>query len=549
MKEHEILLELEEITSNFNFLQLLGVIARTDFCTRVENVGNRRGDELLTEREYAFLAGLWLKNGVKGKNDRNILEKRPRVYQLMENLHRSIVFNNEAGSSDWKANLNIDGRHFREAFFYGSSNAYSFQFARQAEKKYHLDEDWILKNKGFSLSSISPFFDHIQRLLNKRLNDYARTTPKGDPLKDDHVFEVFCLSANEVSTGNAEFQAILNAFTSVLEVGANQNLASIGDFNDFLAKPIIRVEEDKYFIPMPFCLAEACYETPFYWMLDDKNYLNQLSDNRGKVSESLVHGLFSQVYGKEHVFKGVVITKGKTTISDIDVLCLHKDTAFIIQLKSKRLSQVSQKGDLMTIRSDFKKAVEEPFNQGIKCREALEKYQEYNFKVDDPTDLKRQLSFVKEFLIICMTFDPYPAVTYSTQILLHENNAEETICLSSFDLETIFQILKSPAKVSDYLKRRIKGCKIWFAENELQILGFYLKNGLRPPGEGVKQIYLERHWGDVIDQELFVTPEIPALPKKTPTRTKPNKKKERRNGLCGCGSGAKFKNCHGKSAG
>ena len=43
------------------------------------------------------------------------------------------------------------GEALREPFFYGSESAYDFQYRDLIPQKYSKDNDWMIKNKGFSI--------------------------------------------------------------------------------------------------------------------------------------------------------------------------------------------------------------------------------------------------------------------------------------------------------------------------------------------------------------------------------------------------------------
>jgi hypothetical protein len=45
-------------------------------------------------------------------------------------------------------------------------------------------------------------------------------------------------------------------------------------------KPIIKIDEERYFVPINFILFQAIYESPYYWIMNDKKYLNEACKNR-----------------------------------------------------------------------------------------------------------------------------------------------------------------------------------------------------------------------------------------------------------------------------
>jgi len=79
----------------------------------------------------------------------------------------------------------------------------------------------------------------------------------------------------------------LNNFSITPKKGVNSKFQTIGDYNLINSHPIIKLYNEKYFVPITFLLFEAVYESPFYWMFKAKNYKNQAAKNRGEVGEEI----------------------------------------------------------------------------------------------------------------------------------------------------------------------------------------------------------------------------------------------------------------------
>ena len=115
-----------------------------------------------------------------------------------------------------------------------------------------------------------------------------------------------------------------------------------GNYNIINSHPLIKLDEERYFIPIVFLLFEAVYEAPFYWMwLEDKSYRNQLADNRGKVGEEIVYDLLLKTFGMQRTFKSVKIIGKGNDVTDIDALCVLGSIALCVQVKSKKLTELS----------------------------------------------------------------------------------------------------------------------------------------------------------------------------------------------------------------
>jgi hypothetical protein len=119
----------------------------------------------------------------------------------------------------------------------------------------------------------------------------------------------------------------------------------------------------------PYSLADALYESPFYWMVGDKAYADEAMQNRGRFTEAFCRDRLELVFGTKCVHTNVDIFESKARkVGEIDVLVLFGDRAVIVQAKSKRLTLESRKGNDGRIRDDFKKSVQDSYDQGLTAR-------------------------------------------------------------------------------------------------------------------------------------------------------------------------------------
>ena len=68
---------------------------------------------------------------------------------------------------------------------------------------------------------------------------------------------------------------------------ANQEFRAVGDYNAAHSHPVIRLQGNKFFLPIFFNLAKSIYESPYYWMLKDGNYKETGLSNRGDATEEI----------------------------------------------------------------------------------------------------------------------------------------------------------------------------------------------------------------------------------------------------------------------
>ncbi|ALU74110.1 hypothetical protein AUW17_01960 [Tenacibaculum dicentrarchi] len=270
-------------------------------------------------------------------------------------------------------------------------------------------------------------------------------------------------------------------------------------------------------------------------MLKDLKYTKIAFKNRGNVAEEITSNMLESVFEKSNIYQNVLINKTKReTVTDIDVLVIHKERALIFQIKSKKLTSLSKQGNLESIKNDFKKAVQDAFEQGIKSEKCLLGYKNFKFKDDE---LVQKISKVKEYNIITIVLDDYPGISHQVHILLGNKSDKLPVSINIFDLEILLKYLRKPDDFIDYISKRVSFSKYYKANNELCYLGFHLKKGLNK--YDADYIGLDESWGQLIDKTYY----------KEVYRDKIqnfSKSEIRRNDPCFCKSGLKFKKCHGK---
>ena len=94
--------------------------------------------------------------------------------------------------------------------------------------------------------------------------------------------------------------------------------------------------------------------------------------HRGRFAEDVTASLLRKVFGAANVYTNVEVKQSKgRTVTDIDVLTIVGNKAIIAQVKSKRLTELAKLGYEDNLVADFKLAVQEAYDQGLLCRQAV----------------------------------------------------------------------------------------------------------------------------------------------------------------------------------
>ncbi|MFA0965014.1 SEC-C metal-binding domain-containing protein [Roseivirga sp. BDSF3-8] len=524
MNRNEILSKIDELSKCKNFLEILGLLVAKNINGKVKDIGYEDYKRLLSYKEISHLSGFYLKNrNNKSNTELDTESTADQIHKLMDSLHFTFFSNDEKSFDPSKIEREM---LLHETIFYSGGDAHDFQFVELARYKYQNDRGWIKKHKGFDIYNAYDNYMVIRSLMDFIMNIRHQHANPSNVLtlnKDNPIFK-----------RNPDIKQLIEAFAIQENEVVNEFFFNIGDYNEFLVRPIFIID-NYYVILMPYQLAEAVFNNPFYWMNKDKIYSSKALKNRGGMAENMVFQMLTEKYGDRYIFKNVLLKKNSTTtISDIDILMLFEEIAVIFQVKSKRLTENSKKGDLKSIKIDFEKAIKAAHKQALTCKEAIRK-KEYNSNSSkNLPDLKN----VKEVYSICLLLDEYPGKTSHVRIIM-EGEPDKPIVISAFDLDIILRHLPTKVDFTKYLIFRYKNRDRLVAASERAFLGGYLFNGDEINNNiNDRPIILDEDHSQYFDRLMFGK----HLAENRSKFLEALKDIER-NDRCFCESGLKYKKC------
>lgn len=403
---------------------------------------------------------------------------------LLREIHNSIISHVFA---DHEMLIESDAPYWsalsmREPIFYGGESAYIFQYYEFSENKYKKDSDWFLVNKGFTIQNAIQVFKSISIIQNSKLAINYNNL-KNNPTNNTTMLPAFVFNINEIvditELEKNVVENVIHAFTPP-EGMHNQNFTSISDFNVVNAYPFIKIDDNEFLLFEQYNLAEALYETPFYWMINDKKYLDLAMRNRGTYTETFCSEKLKLVFGEHRVYSNVKIIDSKEKeVGEIDVFVLFADRAIILQAKSKRLTLEARKGNDGVLKDDFKKSIQDSYDQALSCSKLITNK---NIKLVDNNSIELKLpSRFKEIYILCVISDHYPALSFQTRQYLKYEQTETIMApfiMDIFLLDVMSEMLSSPILFLSYINRRVTYIEKIIATNELIILSYHLQKNL-----------------------------------------------------------------------
>ncbi|MCA1936991.1 MAG: SEC-C domain-containing protein [Asticcacaulis sp.] len=411
-----------------------------------------------------------------------------KTEELLNELHHSMMapwikdFNPE--------NIQIDGfkpfasgPSLREPIFYGPESAYAFQYRDMALRKYDRDADWLLTNKGFDIKIAQQVIKSLGALQNKIQSSVYSYNEQNAGKFETMQLPAFVFTSEQLSE-EADIdvkivQSVLDAF-SVSPKYRNETFKSLHDFNGLVATPIIQIDEKTYLNFQEYSLVAALYEAPIYWMCEDRNYKTKAFHNRGQFTEDFAYDCLRKVFGEKHVFANVHVEeqKGKER-GEIDVLVLFGGRAILVQAKSKRLTMESKKGNDLQIKDDFKKAVQDSYDQAFDCAKAL---LAGNCKLYGGDGVEIQLPVpLVQIYPLCIVADHYPALDFQARQFLQATTTDiiaPPLVTDVFALDVIAEMLETPLRVLSYFNLRAQFGHKLMVSHELTLLSDHIQRNL-----------------------------------------------------------------------
>ena len=513
-KVSEVLTELGILVHEPGFIYTLAHAAARD--TFIGSGPLRSPHERLSVRELTLAAGLLSMQAFSAADipdEETWTAQVEQFYSLLQKIHDVVAqpmtdstlvreTARLAADSDESDEPGVRRRAIEmvEPFFYAGTGAYDFQCLELAVDKYRYDSEWLAKHVGLSIDLMVNAADELRRLRELRFCAYLRATTHEESCKA--ALAVFSFTRNDLrQLSDHQFDAFIDKF-AVTPGAVGHRLTNVGAVNELDFKPIMRLGQNDFFMPVGFNLAEAIYESPFFWMTKDEDYKDQIAENRGNATEEIADRLLSPVFG-ERVYRNVTAIDGKKTLHEIDVLAFAGNRALAIQAKSKRLTVLSRQGDDQQLAKDFSQAIQEAYEQGLVSRRLLLSSEHTLLDSDgNPIDLP---GFIEDAYVICLTLDHFPALPSMTNTFLEkQTGAPYPVAMSVFDLDMLTTYLSDPFEFTHYIDQRIRWTEPVIGSCEASFLASYLKEGLSLPMK-VGSALLTESMSGMIDEDFPTT--------------------------------------------
>ena len=496
-----IIKDLEKLTQEEGFIYTFCGLVLRSLWTSPDEVADIDWREQPNLKELSFLLGLMVKHPIS-LNEPSSAQVSDSQFtsavSLLEELHSALNFSGEwSGSAvlpNYESWMN-SGEGMTEPIFYSGDGAYGFQYLEMAGRRYAADGEWLKAHLGVELETVINITTKLQQLANDRAELIGTSSSFEEMCERCLSTFTFILEDIEGFDEDA-VKCFLKAF-SLTPGTINGIFSTVGDYNAVISHPVIRLEPERYFLPIFANLAESVYASPFYWMFEDSQYKETSLENRGRATEQIAEEQLMKVFGKANVFRGVQVKRNGRDVTDIDVLATAGNKALIVQAKSKKLTALSQRGDDKSLRRDFRQAVQEAYDQALLSRKTI--LDKSASLLDNCGQQIVLPEVIDDAYMICLTGDDYPALTIQVDNYLQKGPDDPyPVAMSIFDLDIVSFYLQDSFDFLYYMRQRSALAGKLKSDSEMSLLGFHLKEKLFPP-ENADVFLVEPSYAQLID--------------------------------------------------
>ena len=508
--------DLDNLTAEPGFLHTFCLMVLEFLWMSPDQITDINWYERPNNREMSVLQGFLVKHPADSLNppsEETYYGQRERACSLLQELHWSFAFSPPSSGKDnhstdpaWPAEVSQahdewinNGDGLVEPILYSGEGAYDFQYLEMAAKRYSLDETWLEEHLGTSYESIIQITRRFKEMAGNRVRNLRPPSSFED--FSEQILSAMSFSATDFRPDDRyAFKTLVDK--SALSPGSvNESFSPTKDRNVVDSQPVINLGNGTYFLPLYANLAQAIYESPFYWMSGNRAYKDTAFRHRGEATERITRQLLSPVFKHGRIYRNVKVKSGTNDVTDIDVLAVSGNKAVIVQCKSKKLTAKARAGNADSLKHDFLKAVQEPYEQGLKARNVLLGENPCLIRPDgEPIQLKWPIT---DAYVVCVTGDHYPALLVQARKYLHIKDGDPyPVMMTVFDLDLACHYLADQFEFLYYLRQRSNNAEYYFADSEPSLLGFHLQNKLFPDHD-ISRTWITSDYSQLIDADFL----------------------------------------------
>lgn len=264
------------------------------------------------------------------------------------------------------------------------------------------------------------------------------------------------------------------------EPGAiNKDFRLPTDFNELDLTPLMRLEEEKYYVTEAPRLLPTL-STSLLHKISNSSLAQRYFISRDRLTHHKSVQFLGKVFPPETIVTEAYYGGSRNMDYETDILILHGRTLLICEVKAKALrNPLHTEGNLQKIRSDFNNSIQAAYTQAVRTRGFIQAQESTLFLRRN----RQHLCTLKrddfdEYLLMVVTAESFGNLATDLSALLEkEEEGPYPLAISLFDLELLVTRLNTPEKFFDYLRQRGQLHGLVYGGDELDFAGYYLRYG------------------------------------------------------------------------
>lgn len=445
---------------------LVEIFKKNQILLVLNNIVNAKGNQL------SFQA-----NSQKLLDDNN-----PHVFSKQKNEYTLAIFRPFNEKFAKELGFTIDDAydfakiiHIRLNAVLKSSSKQVEKIKNEIKKKYETDENYqkLLKESNMKFENV--FHQHLNHL-------FLKNSTNALTIDFEKLCQISKFSNNQKTCFKNYLKSLSCTFSEQFESFKTSN-----DENIIYYKPIIKLDENTFFVSRPDVLEQRLDVVFEYLLLDEKIKKSELwtkfNDIKSSYVEEKIFQWLRKVFGQKNVYRNLYYWIGSDRM-EIDILVIYGEKILLLEAKSGFIP-VTVKIHGEKIKNRLKDLIKKPYNQNLSAQNYILSNSKSEFWNEDKT--KKILIIEQkpehEFIFLNITLEMLGGIYMDLKHLVdagfYQKNTLYPWLVYFFDLEVILDVLKDPILFIHHIRERmiVNEEEIVDSVGELSYFGYYLKHG------------------------------------------------------------------------
>jgi hypothetical protein len=364
----------------------------------------------------------------------------------------------------------------------------------------HLDKFGPIMGAKSLKEAVEIFWSVSPQMISKPEDMMAFLHEQGLNLKQTRYFllsysdrwlpDIYTLTFSEflnsypVSVDDAALKTMLDKWAFSFGDLASENPEHFFLGNPVWRRPLIRLESDRYFMPLPGLFLSFALELMEDVIRSVPNLLAKYERRRAKFLEDESERLFVSAFPSAKVYRGS-LWHDPTTGKDFenDLLVLIDSYQIIVEAKSGKVSAPARRGAVSSLEKEIKELIVDPSLQAMRFAEYLQRTRgKHQFTTLAGNVNEVDNTDCHETIRLNVTLDILANVqarwTDLRRAGLIPDDADIGVTLSLADLDLVFDLLDTTCERIHYLARRAEFERnAHYIADEADLIAFYIDNG------------------------------------------------------------------------